>query len=221
MDRLKEYAGKVSRNHTRTVWILKCDIRKFFANIDHGILENILMEQLNDCDTVSLMKEIIRSFHTEGETNVGLPLGNLTSQLLVNIYMNEFDQFLKRKLKVRYCVRYADDFVILHESKEYLVNLLPEISVFLASRLKLSLHPDKVFIKTFASGVDFLGWVHFPDHRVLRTTTKKRMFRRVEASSNELSIASYQGLLSHGDANKLGRKLSDLNRRWKDNEGEN
>jgi len=93
--------------------------------------------------------------------------------------------------------------------------------VFLASRLKLSLHPDKVFIKTFASGVDFLGWVHFPDHRVLRTTTKKRMFRRVEASSNELSIASYQGLLSHGDANKLGRKLSDLNRRWKDNEGEN
>ena len=221
MDRLKEYAGKVSRNHTRTVWILKCDIRKFFANIDHGILENILMEQLNDCDTVFLMKEIIRSFHTEGETNVGLPLGNLTSQLLVNIYMNEFDQFLKRKLKVRYCVRYADDFVILHESKEYLVNLLPEISVFLAARLKLSLHPDKVFIKTFASGVDFLGWVHFPDHRVLRTTTKKRMFRRAGESSNELSIASYQGLLSHGDANKLGRKLSDLNRRWKDNEGEN
>ena len=137
---------------------------------------------------------------------VGLPLGNLTSQLLVNIYMNEFDHFLKRKLKVHYYIRYADDFLIVHENKRYLENLLLKISDFLETRLKLSLHPDKVSIKTFASGIDFLGWVHFPHRRILRTATKKRMLRRLsEPLSTEASI-SYIGLLDHGNTRKLERK---------------
>jgi len=121
--------------------------------------------------------------------------------------MNELDQFLKRDLKVRYCVRYADDFVIMHENKKYLENILPEISYFLEMCLKLVLHPDKVFIKTFASGIDFLGWVHFPDHWVLRTATKRRMLKRITAHSTPEAISSYLGLLKHGNAKKLSTKL--------------
>jgi hypothetical protein len=125
--------------------------------------------------------------------------------------MNEFDHFLKRNLKIEYCVRYADDFVILHKDKKYLESILPKISTFLETRLKLTLHPDKVFIKTFASGVDFLGWVHFPHHRVPRTSTKKRMFRNLDRSKNKKSIASYRGLLSHGNTHKLQKSCNLLN----------
>lgn len=74
---------------------------------------------------------------------------------------------------------------------------------FLEARLKLSLHPDKVFIKTLAAGVDFLGWVHFSDHRVLRTATKRRMFHRLRGDPKKEVIPSYMGMLSHGNAQKL------------------
>lgn len=200
MNRFREYGRKVSRNNTRTIWILKCDIKKFFANIDHEILKNILAKHIKDQDALWLLGQVVDSF------NPGLPLGNLTSQLLVNVYMNEFDQFLKRELKVRYCVRYADDFVILHESKKQLENLIPKISVFLETKLKLSLHPQKVFIKTLAAGIDFLGWVHFPDHRVLRTSTKKRMLKNLKTENP----TSYLGLLKHGNAYKLMRAIYTL-----------
>lgn len=135
---------------------------------------------------------------------MGLPLGNLTSQLLVNIYMDEFDQFVKHKLKAKYYVRYADDFVIFSYDETWLVKMERYIARFLREFLKLELHPDKISIKTLASGIDFLGWVHFPDHRVLRTTTKWRMLARLCEVRNESSLTSYRGLLSHGNARKLG-----------------
>ncbi|MEK7187336.1 MAG: reverse transcriptase/maturase family protein [Patescibacteria group bacterium] len=208
INRFREYARKVSHNHTRTVWVLKCDIRKFFATIDHGILDGILKRRVEDEDIVGLLREVVRSFHTSGKPGVGLPLGNLTSQLLVNIYMNEFDHFLKRELKIKYCVRYADDFVILHESRRYLEEVLPKISDFLETRLKLSLHPDKVFIKTIASGVDFLGWVHFSHHRVPRTSTKRRIFRNLDKNPREESLVSYRGFLGHGNTYELHKEIS-------------
>lgn len=207
INRFREYCRKVSQNHTRTVWVLKCDIRKFFANINHEILLKILSRQINDDNVMWLLNEVTNSFNTKGKIGVGLPLGNLTSQLLVNIYMNEFDHFLKRELKITYCVRYADDFIILNESKEYLENLLPKISNFLETYLKLSLHPNKVFIKTLASGVDFLGWIHFPHHRVPRTSTKRRMFKKLRQNSTTSILASYLGLLSHGNTYNLGLKI--------------
>ena len=179
-----------------------------------------------DTDTLWLLGEIIDSFHTnphishgvnvQDDTNSamaesvslkGLPLGNLTSQLLVNIYMNKFDQFVKHKLEVKYYIRYADDFVILQDDKRELEKILEQMKQFLETKLKLNLHPDKVFIKTIASGVDFLGWVHFPKHRVLRTATKKRMFRNINENSKPETIASYKGLLKHGNTYKLRQKL--------------
>ena len=207
MNRFKQYARIVSRNHTRTAWVLKYDIRKFFASINHEILKDILKRRIEGGDTLWLLGEVIDSFHTKDKPGTGLPLGNLTSQLLVNIYMNEFDQFLKRKLKVRYCVRYADDFIIVHESRSYLENFLPEISDFLEMRLNISLHPDKVFIKTFASGVDFLGWVHFPHHRILRAATRRRVSKKFKQNRSDGTIASYLGLLGHGNTHKLRRRL--------------
>jgi len=213
MNRFRAFAYKASRNHTRTCFVLKCDIRKFFANIDHEILFSVLSAHISDADILGLLKNIVRSFSTpplnlplgEGERRKGLPLGNLTSQLLVNIYMNEFDRFVKHILKVKYYIRYADDFVILSPDRTVLEKLLLFIREFLSERLKLSLHSDlpaprtrqagKVFIKTLASGADFLGWVHFPGHRVLRTATKRRMFRRI----SEYNLGSYLGLCKHGN----------------------
>lgn len=208
INRFRDFSRKVSKNNTRTCWILKCDIRKFFENIDHDILKNILARHIVDKDVVWLLGQIIDSFNAREKNDVGLPLGNLTSQLFVNVYMNEFDQFAKQKLKIKYYIRYADDFVIIHKDKNYLKNLVPRVSEFLDKRLKLSLHPGKLFIKTLNSGVDFLGWVNFPDHRVLRTITKRRMFRNIEfKEGKEETVQSYLGLLSHGNARKLKTRV--------------
>lgn len=117
IKRFKYFANKVSSNYTTTVWILKCDIRKFFASIDHKVLKNILGRYILDKDILWLLWRVIDSFCTADRMAVGLPLGNLTSQLLVNIYMNEFDQFMKRDLKALYYIRYADDFIILSRAK--------------------------------------------------------------------------------------------------------
>jgi len=210
MDRFRSFGYKASRNHTRTVWVLKCDIRKFFASIDHGTLLGTLRRHIADENVLWLLGQVIGSFSST-RLRVGLPLGNLTSQLLVNIYMNEFDQFVKRKLKVKGYVRYADDFVVLHHDRAYLEGLLSEFATFLCEKLKLRLHPDKVFIKTLASGVDFLGWVHFPDHRTLRTATKRRMLRRIERSGGKREIIeSYLGSFQHGNSDKLREKMAGL-----------
>jgi RNA-directed DNA polymerase len=148
-----------------------------------------------------LLKNIVDSFQSTG-IGTGLPLGNLTSQLLVNVYMNEFDQYVKNSLKVQYYVRYADDFVVLSKDKKYLTNICQEFHKFLQEKLHLQLHPNKVY-KTLASGVDFLGWVHFPKHRVLRTVTKKRMLRNIRQNPTKETVESYKTLLRHGNTYKL------------------
>lgn len=200
LNRFRSFAYKASRNNTRTCWVLKCDIRKFFASIDHAILLATLTKHIADEDILWLLTQIITSFETT--SGKGLPLGNLTSQLLVNIYMNEFDQYVKHILKQKYYIRYADDFVLLSHSKDDLYELLVNVDEYLQAELKLSLHPNKVFLTTLASGVDFLGWVHFPDHRVLRTVTKRRAVQGLK-SENEARRNSYVGLLKHGNTHKL------------------
>lgn len=210
VNRFREFAYKVSQNNTKTCWVLKCDIKKFFASIDHEVLKNILARQIKDKDILWLLVQVIDSFNTKDKIGIGLPLGNLTSQLFANVYLNELDQFAKHKLRVKYYVRYADDFVFLSKDKEVLLKALPKVSGFLKQELNLNLHPDKVFIKTLASGVDFLGWVNFFDHRVLRTATKKRMFKRTGAATSLEVLTSYLGLLRHGNAYKLRQKVGKM-----------
>lgn len=205
LNRFRAFAYIVSHNHTRTCWVLKCDIRKFFANIDHKVLLDILYLYIPDKQIIWLIKEIVESFSSK--SGIGLPLGNLTSQLLVNIYMNEFDQFVKHKLKVKYYIRYADDFIILSDNRSCLENLISPISKFLFEKLKLRLHPNKVSIKTLNSGVDFLGWVNFTDYRVLCTTTKRRIIRRIVGSPAPETLNSYFGLLKHGNMYKLKKEI--------------
>ena len=206
LDRFRHFARKVSRNNTRTCFVLKCDIKKFFANIDQDILIKILERHIIDLDILDLLRRIIVSFHTTRH-GVGLPLGNLTSQLLVNVYMHEFDMYLKQELKIKYYIRYADDFVIMSDSRKYLEDILPKLHVFLNDKLHLSLHENKVYIKTYDSGVDFLGWVHFPYHRQIRTTTKRKIIRMTKGYSKKETINSYRGLLQHGNTYKLIKKI--------------
>ncbi len=216
LKRCKEFGRKVSKNNTKTCWVLKCDIRKFFASIDHKILKSILALHLEDENAIKLLGNIIDSFYEKDKSGVGLPLGNLTSQLLVNIYLNEFDQFVKHKLKAKYYLRYADDFVFFSQNEKELKDLIPTVADFLQSKLKLELHPDKVFIKTLSSGVDFLGWVHFPHHRTLRTSTKRRMFRNIRKNPENESLQSYLGMLGHGNTYSLSKKIYSFNSRDKE-----
>ena len=206
VQRFKTFSNIVSKNNTKTCWVLKCDIKKFFASINQIVLMDILHGHIKDKKIIELLKEIILSFNS-GVPSIGLPLGNLTSQLFCNIYMNEFDQFVKHKLKVKHYIRFADDFVIFSESKGYLENLIPKIAEFLKVRLSLTLHPDKVFIKTLSSGVDFLGWNNFPRHTILRTKTKQRMLKKLRGSREPETFASYLGLLQHGKTIKIKEKI--------------
>ncbi|HEY4506170.1 MAG TPA: reverse transcriptase/maturase family protein [Candidatus Paceibacterota bacterium] len=208
INRFRTVGHQVSNNDTRHCYVLKCDIRKFFASIDHQVLKSILAKSISHISTLSLINNVIDSFCST-RLGVGLPLGNLTSQLLTNIYMNEFDQFVKHGLKIKHYIRYADDFVFLSHDKKYLENLIPQIQTFLRDHLKLELHPGKMFMKPLSSGVDFLGWVNFPDHRVLRTSTKRRMFRNLAVKPpSDGKVQSYLGLLGHGNAYKIRRLFS-------------
>ena len=207
INQFRKYSCKVSSNNTKTCWVLKCDIRKFFANIEHATLVRILESYISDEKILWLLNNIIDSFGVDEKKTKGLPLGNLTSQLFANMYMNIFDQYVKHKLKVKYYIRYADDFVFLSEDKDWLCEIIPNIKNFLQDELKLSLHEDKLFISTFSSGVDFLGWVHFSNHRVLRGITKKRAINRLEENSNNATLQSYLGLFGHGDSHNLQKEL--------------
>lgn len=214
INRFRQFSYQVSKNNTRACWVLKCDIKKFFENIDHEVLLNILAKHISNKDILWLLKRIVCSFSSSfgrgspiGLCPRGLPLGNLTSQLFVNIYMNEFDQFMKHRIRAKCYLRYADDFVIISDDKPWLEEILPKIGNFLSEQLCLTLHPNKVSIETLPSGVDFLGWVHFFDHRVLRTATKKRMMRNLKNNTGDEILQSYLGLLKHGNAQKLKKKL--------------
>lgn len=218
IERFADMHRKVSCNNSRTCWVLQCDIKQFFASIDQRALLDILRGYIPDVDVMWLLGEIIESFHADVGTILGLslpdmprrglPLGNLTSQLFVNIYMNEFDKWVKYKLKAKYYIRYADDFVLLSDDRELLQEQLVLLRRFLDTHMHLTLHPHKVSIATLASGIDFLGWVHFPDHRVLRTAIKHRMLRRLQERAAEDSLQSYLGLLNHGVAYELQKTVS-------------
>lgn len=210
IDRFEVFARKVSKNHTNTCWVLKCDIKKFFESINHKILINILFEHVYDKNILFLLENIIESYHSEQNPDVGLPLGNLTSQLFGNVYMNIFDQWVKHDVKAKYYIRYADDFVFLSQNGEELVQFVNIVRDFLYRQLHLILHNNKIVIKTASSGVDFLGWTMFPHYKILRKKTKERMFRKLNCRPENEVLQSYIGLLSHGDTYTVERNIRNL-----------
>lgn len=222
VDYLARMIRSVSRNGTQQCFVLKCDVEKFFASVDHGILIGLLQRRINDEWAMTLLREIVGSFRSDRSTLFepkGLPIGNLTSQLFANIYMNEFDQFMKRVLRVPYYARYTDDFVMVGRAEAELRALLPLVAGFLHDRLSLTLHPKKIFLRKLGQGVDFIGYVVFPHHRLVRTRTRQRMFaklrQRVAAfragrSSEERleqSLQSYRGVLSHANSYRLQQEV--------------
>jgi len=222
VDALGRMLRQVSRNSTKPCLALKCDIHKFFASVDHSILLEVLKRKIKDEKMMRLLEEIIGSFSTVDTTlfdRKGIPIGNLTSQLFANVYMNEFDQFMKQTLKVKHFVRYTDDFVIVSDDENYLKSLLPAIQSFLEQTLHLSLHPHKVTMRKFKQGIDFLGYVLLPHHRALRAKTKQRITRKLNEKTTavsvglisqeraEQSLQSYLGVLSHADCYILSQDL--------------
>ncbi len=218
--KLQSYIKKISCNHNRSSFALKCDIRKFFDNIDHQILFNLIKKRINDQDILSIIDLTIKSFETK--RGKGLPLGNVTSQLFANIYLNELDQFVKHVLKVKYYLRYCDDFIILENNPKLLQEYIQAISIFLNSRLYLGLHSNKVSIRKCTQGIDFLGYVVLPNCIVLRTKTKKRIFKKIRFLKNQLSkniisqetfnstLQSYLGILKHCSGYKIQQKITDM-----------
>lgn len=227
VNALDSMIRKVSLNYTRPCFALKCDVRKFFDSVDQKILISILKRKIRDKDFLWLLEEIIGSF-SSGQSDLfnqkGLPIGNLTSQIFANIYMNEFDQFIKNELKARYYVRYTDDFVILSHNEVELKPILAKIETFLKDRLQLSIHPEKISISRYSQGVDFLGYVIFPHFKLLRSRTKRRIVRKLKIKISECregriteeqlnqSVQSFLGVLSHANSDKFKKNL--LNHVW-------
>ncbi|WKZ27011.1 MAG: reverse transcriptase/maturase family protein [Candidatus Paceibacterota bacterium] len=219
---LEQMIRAESRNFTRPCFVLKCDVQKFFDSIDHQTLLAILRKKIADMDTMWLMERIIESFST-GRTTLfdrqGVPIGNLTSQLFANVYMNEFDQFVKQQLRIKHYARYTDDFVIVSTDKKELTNLLDPIQQFLGGCLKLKLHPKKISIRPCHQGIDFLGYVALPYHRLMRPKTRRRVFRKLRIRISQYragaisedalsqSLQSYLGVLSHANTHQLSENL--------------
>lgn len=202
--RLKGFARKLSRNNFRNIYTLKCDVQKFFDSVDHQILLELIQKRVKDKNLLWLIGKIIRSFVMHD--GKGLPIGNVTSQLFANIYLNELDRFVKHELGARYYLRYCDDFVILSVEHRLLCDIAGRIQDFLYSKLKIFLHPGKVTIRKYHQGVDFLGYVARPYCINLRTKTKNRMLQKL-SENNE---PSYLGILKHCDGHKLEKRLRSL-----------
>ncbi|MDB4984413.1 MAG: hypothetical protein JWM20_592 [Patescibacteria group bacterium] len=208
VERLVSACRKETNNWKSTAYALKCDVRKFFDSIDQEILRKLILKKVSEPDMIWLIDLILVSF--EKEKGKALPLGNVTSQLFANVYMNEFDQFAKHVLKAKHYFRYCDDFIIVHKDKRFLEGLIPKIRTFLKDVLKLELHPNKVEIRKVRQGIDFLGYVTLDRGvNVVRTNTRKRIKRKVYIArkkfkkedisdiSFESVISSYLGVVSH------------------------
>lgn len=177
----------------RYQYVLPCDVRQFFPSIDHEILKSILSNTIRDEKAMALAEEIIASGEgvlTEeydmtwfagddlfsASRPRGLPIGNLTSQFWANVYLNELDQFVKQKLKVRAYVRYVDDFVLFSDDKKELQGWRNAVVDFLAG-LRLTIHEGSAHTRPVWKGVTFLGFIVFPEHRRLKPP-KGYAFRR-------------------------------------------
>jgi len=185
-----ELCSEFCRKHD---YVLKCDIKKFFPSLDHLILKNLVRRKIRDDKTLWLIDTIIDSSNPqepvvdyfEGDDLItpatrrrGIPIGNLTSQLSANIYLNGFDHFVKQELRCRCYIRYCDDFVVFSDDKTWLHQIKEGMEDYLAT-LRLKLHPRKCNVFPVKDGVDFLGFRILPTYRRLRKKNVTRFRRRL------------------------------------------
>ena len=195
-------------------YVLKADIKHYFEEVSHGILIEIIRNKIDDLKTIRLIYKILKNFDSK-VFNKGMPLGNLTSQFFANVYLNKLDYFIKHKLKVKYYIRYVDDFVILHKSKRRLVALKQEIKVFLKDELELELHPEKSQILALRNGVAFLGYRIFYHYALLnkkniKVIIKKLLsFKENNVSKEDINncLNGWEGYAKHANSYKLRKNI--------------
>lgn len=195
LRRVKKFlmAARTKYGKNTPLYILKCDIEKYFASVSWDILLSILRKKVSDPYLLTLFETIITNhkvYKVRGTLQVlpeevvrvearrGMPIGNLTSQLFANLYLNELDQYVKHTLKVRWYGRYMDDFLIISPDKQHLKEVRNSIRIFLRDHLSLSLHPKKVSIQNVDHGVCFVGYRIFYDHVLVKGKTLRRFHRR-------------------------------------------
>ena len=207
--RLTEFLRR-SRRMWGKVYCLQADVSKFFPSVDHDAMKSIIRKTIRCEKTLTLLDAIIDSVETER----GMPIGNLTSQIFANVYLNELDHFVKEKLQARFFIRYMDDFLILHHEKSQLHFWKMEISSFMKRVLNLDLNP-KTAIYPVNQGVDFLGYRTWATHKLLRKRNilnMKRKLRRLAGlyqknltnlESITPVIASWRGHAKHANSHNV------------------
>lgn len=150
-------------------YVFKADIKKYFDTVNHILLLGFIKRKIKDNNIIWLIEKILNNF---GMKTKGMPLGNLTSQFFANVYLTQLDYFVKHKLKVRFYLRYVDDFIILHRDKNKLYDYKSKIEKYITN-LKLELHLDKSKILPLRKGIGFVGYRVFYHYKLLRKSNKK------------------------------------------------
>jgi retron-type reverse transcriptase len=210
VKRVEKFVKKELRNEE--VFCLKMDIQKYFYSIDHATIKKLLKRKIRCKKTLNLLNVIIDS-----TDNPGIPVGNLTSQLFANIYLNQVDHFIKETLRIKHYVRYMDDMIILSKNKKQLWVWLSEIRNFLNTELRLTLN-KKTSVFNIKRGIDFLGYRQFPQHRILgkrvmvKNIRKFKKFVKVNIGMDKIqkSLASLNGLCKHCNSEKFMRNIKNI-----------
>ena len=177
VERTQYFIRKAKWEYGDAATIIKGDIKKFFYSIVRKILKELISQIIKDKEVLDLMYLIIDS--ADVIDVVGMPLGNVISQLCANIYMNVIDQYAKRNLGLKYYIRYMDDFVIIVENKEKAKEVLELIKIKVENELGLKLNKNKSKIFPIAQGVNFIGFKIYPTHMLLRNESKKRIKQKL------------------------------------------
>lgn len=208
---LKQVDGYMKGDKEGTKYCLKMDIKKYYPSINHDKLKLVYLRMFKDMDLIWLINEIIDS---SGD-GVGVPIGNYLSQYSGNLYLYQFDRWLKEELKVKYCTRYMDDITIFHDNKDYLHKLKLDIEGYLRENLSLEIKGDWQIFPSRVRGVDFVGYRHFGDYILLRKSISKKLIRTMRDIQSKLnnggklnytdycSINSYKGWLKWCNGHNL------------------
>lgn len=205
------YFIKLASNSHKECYILKCDVRKYFDNVDHNILLSLIKEKVKCEKVFKIIENIISSYHIENSLQKGIPLGNITSQIFANIYLNTLDQYVKKELGCRFYVRYNDDIVLVFENNKSIINTRDKIILFAKNKLFLDIPIEKTSIRKIGWGVDFLGFVVLPDATLLRDKTKHKIYANIKRKN----IHSYLSILKHCNSFNLKTKILAMEKIYK------
>lgn len=196
------------------VYCLKCDISKYFDSIDHDILMTLIAKKIKDPQLLWLINKVVKSSLSRRRyktlfdfRDTGIPIGNLTSQLFANLYLDELDQFVKHVLGIKYYLRYMDDFLVLSNDKRGLHRLESLFREFLVKNLKLELHYKKVSLSPLSKGISFLGYCVYRNYKLIRSSTVQRFIKKMKTktkvSERKRSLRSWLSFASYADVYNL------------------